>query len=556
MFSKETLVDFIFRNLSESYLKLKINFIVMKKMLLLPFLVVILFSCGENKDVENVFEVRKNVIILKDRDTNYPWSPSNLKRESKSNVSFKSVSFKSYLGYAWKGDNFLNGYTKDITYPVINTSKLLLDYPSYYSEKLVNEARANSFSYSNFDRYISNSTTINKISSGFSIKLGLFSLGSKRTMTDVFSQKVTNESKTVYGELNIIYECNQYKLQNSTNIVNKIVEKYLHKDFIEELYLTHPSEFVNNYGKFVLCNFITGGKAIALYSGLYTGYESEIGREAEMDKGINASYGFNYQAQNDGKISGNLGMGKKYTGSTSTLEQMKSLQVSVKTIGGTPMFAEFSSPQNIDNLNINLSSWLNSLSNFNNHAIVDIYDGGLIPISEFVLEENLKKKIERYIENGNTAIEPFQEPYIKISIQTVQSPLHLVFSELCTRYGDRIMLRRYLCMSDAIKNIIQKEKERLSQGFGLKIIADQGPKEATSDRCEILDFNNFLTMKKVIDSTTGAIFLLDDNNPSTAYTIRANRLLDDYIMRNLVDSLPMIDKSIADIKREYSIMAL
>ena len=76
-------------------------------------------------------------------------------------------------------------------------------------------------------------------------------------MTEVFTTSKVEESKRIFGELNIQIRDASYYMQTSSNIIKKIKLDYLTEDFKEELYNLTPSEFFNNYGGFVLSSFIT-----------------------------------------------------------------------------------------------------------------------------------------------------------------------------------------------------------------------------------------------------------------------------------------------------------
>ena len=50
-------------------------------------------------------------------------------------------------------------------------------------------------------------------------------------------------------------------------------------------------------------------------------------------------------------------------------------EVYVETFGGDPAHRVIVAPQKLDNLSVDLSSWLNSLSNRNSYTIIDITSG-------------------------------------------------------------------------------------------------------------------------------------------------------------------------------------
>ena len=50
------------------------------------------------------------------------------------------------------------------------------------------------------------------------------------------------------------------------------------------------------------------------------------------------------------------------------------METSVKTIGGSPFFSNFSIPTKVDNADINLSQWVSSLNDKNTHTGVSVVD--------------------------------------------------------------------------------------------------------------------------------------------------------------------------------------
>lgn len=70
----------------------------------------------------------------------------------------------------------------------------------------------NSFSFASFDRYLEKSQVSKKVNGGFSINLGLFTIGHKRKMTEIFSSTVTNNTQGIFGELNVAIDQNVYEM--------------------------------------------------------------------------------------------------------------------------------------------------------------------------------------------------------------------------------------------------------------------------------------------------------------------------------------------------------
>lgn len=227
-------------------------------------------------------------------------------------------------------------------------------------------------------------------------------------MTEIFSSTVTNNMQGVFGELNVAIDQNVYEMQYSTNIRAKIMENYLTTTFKDELYNTPMSEFYNNYGAFVLKKFITGGRATAFYVGLYKQEATTAVKEKALDNEISGSFSF----KNVG-ASADLSFGKNSSGSGSSTENgVTELSMAIETVGGSPAYPIFTIPQKLEDVNIDLSQWMASLTDKTTHSIVDIADEGLVPISEFILEKNMKDRIGLYMKGGNGLKPYYEEPQI------------------------------------------------------------------------------------------------------------------------------------------------
>ncbi|WP_455939027.1 MAC/perforin domain-containing protein [Gemella morbillorum] len=496
----------------------------------------LLFVGCENETLYSYKEVDVHKTLLKERDSNYPWQSYKKEKSilSKSCNSRTVLTFNDYLGRSYKDTEYPFESAQNVGFPIIDIEKLARDYPSYIAVKYLGEGEANSFAYSDFSRYTVNSTISKKIDTGYSLNLGLFKIGSKKKMSEVFSSSKIEESKRVFGELNVTIKDASYSLQMSSNIKKKIMLNYLSKDFVEELYNTMPSELFSNYGGFVLSGFVTGGRAVALYTGLYESEDLVTNKEKNMNKDISASYGFKNNPNDN--ISGNLGIGKGFSNGESSSGKISAMETSVKTIGGSPEFASFSIPQSIDNININLSGWMSSLNNKNTHSIIEFVNGGLIPIVDFIMEDNLKKALLNCYESKVNTLSRLQEPYINIRLCYVSGVLGTVETGLITRFNDDILLKMETLYMAEIGDYIQRETARVSGLCGLKIINNN-----KLDYKVKIDFRDIdeAKMVKYIDSTNNTIYLLYSvGDKKYGYSIHTDRILDDYVMRSFVNRLP------------------
>ena len=300
-----------------------------------------------------------------------------------------------------------------------------------------------------------------------------------------------------------------------------------------------------------------GGKAVALYTGLYKKSDTTITKEKNMNAEISGSYGFKMKNNGNGGVSADLGIGKDFANGTVSTNQFTTLRTSIKTVGGSPEFASFSIPQNIGTVNVNLSAWVSSLNNKSNHSIIEILEGGLIPLTEFVVEENLKNMITELYATGVNEIKPFQEPYIDIRRIFYNQQIAVWASYLVTRFGDEIKLRQETAFPLQANENIKREAERLSGIFGLKIIGGRSINKSVYETTVDLDRFEESRMKKFIDVRDGTIYLLHINGTDKcAYSIRNNGLLDEYVMRDFVNRLPTVSMGIQTLYDQYKIFAL
>ena len=540
----------------------------MKKNLLLFICFVAFISCNNENEYlsnedENSLNGSKNYeVILKERDTSYPLILSNKTDSIKlSPIELRaSLTFKEYLGRSYKNKTMPIGSGENIFYPVIDIKKMDAE-TSYLSDTRIGTTDANGFAYLGFDRYVSNSKIATKVSTGNSLNLGLFSIGSKRKMEEVFSSSIVREQKRVFGELNAVVRDARYLMQTSSYIYKKIILNYLTPEFKDELYNTTPNELYKNYGSFVLSSFVTGGSAIALYTGKYTLNESAESIEKNMEKDISASYEFEVEKGVDGKVSGDFGIGKNFAGGESASNKIEQLQVSVRTIGGSPHFSSFTVPKSIDNINVDLSQWISSLSNKDTHSIIEIADEGLIPLTNFIMEENLNLRIGDLFGKEVNEMGSLGEPHVQILYRKIQG-FKLIIITLVTRFGDHVLLGgggpivHDESEVNAIVEQIKREKMRIYKG--LKIIY----KFMDSDIEPLLPRYGFdyelkeNEMKKYVDTKNNTIYLLHTNSYGKfGLSIHNDYILDTYTIRDFVNSLPSIQMA-PEMLFDYKIVAL
>lgn len=427
----------------------------------------LLFSCAESPmdfqednaadDFGGAVADRK-MTILKERNPEYPWEPVVYKshRDTATSRSAQQLTHPDYLGYSYRNDFYPIEDSKNLGYRVINTPKLSADFPTYFQSWKSPSAEAKYFSYASFDEYLSKSTTTKKVSSGFSLDFKIFSIGNKTNYTDVFTKEVSSNDKFVFGELNIAICDSCHRMQYSTNIRDRISKDYIDPVFFEEYHCLHPYELFKDYGGFVVRDFITGGKATALYLGLYKKDSTADTKTRDMGTEISSTFMLNSNA--------NLSLGRGKNSVISTTNEFSSVTMSVKTLGGTQVFPNFTDPTEVGNTHMDLSSWMASLENKSTTSIIEFNNEGLIPITDFILEENIKTNISEYIQGVIPQISQ-TEPQISYQVIYLNSQVVIYGHLLETRNGDRLYLGQSVFLRETDQKTINDELSEWSTRY-------------------------------------------------------------------------------------------
>lgn len=546
--------------------------------------IILFFSCDNEITHESAFKDSNNdVTVLLERDNNYPLklvSDSYIERNKMNTRSVQpeppSSSFTNYLGQGYNVTAIPIADAAYITSPIISVSKLLRnpnDSSSYYRKLRYSRAYPEFFAFSKYDKYSHNNQVSDKVEGGGSINLGLFNIGAKKTVQTVFKNNFTEIDSTAYAELHL----NIYKHIYRMNIVTeydkqKFALNYLHPVFIEDLYNSAPQEILNKYGEFLLKGFYTGGTCSALFGSKFHGTYNEQSRETILSDSVYAGFKMEENAAN-----GNLYIKLGRSESSSTSNNTSTIFLTMKTVGGSSGYpTAFGIPVKFSNVNINLSAWGTSLdTNEDNHELIDLTDGGLLPIRDLILEENIQDGI-KYASTGSYSI---QEPYLEIR-KTVSRNGTFYNVLLCSRLGYYISISTNISNFNnaqdianylrdyfkALRIILVKDNrgdpetiEATAPNVFVETRATRPPSGNPEDRDDRFPYKYILDktkMKKYINTETGITYLLfDDGTNKHAFSIYEDFILDTYGLRELVNSVPKTDLTIQQLT-QYQILAL
>lgn len=427
-----------------------------------------------------------------------------------------------------------------------------------------------------------------KYSGGFSIGfLGLKLVDFTSTHEKTFYEKKDLIKTSMFGEANVEYTGYVVSLSKNNSTLVGIMEKHLSPGFIRSLFNDPMGAVSQGYSPLILRGYSTGGRMVSKYMLHSTSTTHQDSTLKHFDAGLTLNF---KPTQKDNKkpgesvesIGGNIGYNKNSFNTHLSEEEYDNLYTSIQTIGGspdlqvhTPVMKAKEAPESLD-----ISSWLKSLSERKNQEIIDIEDNGLIPISNFIVEENFKRRlvdIHKGVFPPNMVIVDPKIEATRVFIRNGSSgqPVSDLALVLNTRNGDKIILTRIneeaseQELSDKYNSkakITQRAKE-LRQSFGLmfkgvemsgnlkKVLYPYLRSPLTT--FAVCDFKN---MRKYQNPYTNVLYLYDDssriafsvyNGPEGDYDA-----IKYYGLAEFIDSLPEKVISLKNLSENYKVIGL
>ena len=431
--------------------------------MLLLFIITILPSCNSEEEYINSDflsdkpKVEDTVLIPRDptmpevnrfkhKLENSKPTRSDFKIEPKTAVSGE------LLGHSYRVGNSIIGDLDNAAGPVIDLEKVKSKGASRIQGFDLNMQDVKSYTYYNFDRFTDSASITNKFSSGFSLDLGIFKIGRKKIITEVFKSATTSSNEYVFGELNILKKKSKFTLNTTTASIRVYARECLTETFKENFNGSPIGNVLRDYGPFVIAGYVTGGKALGLYAAKTTSGAAYQLHEKDLKDSIQASFKISKDTE-ESNVSLKFNMNN---GSVSTsTSNVKETQVQIRTYGGNQTSGAIIGPMKTKDMSIDLTEWLKSLADVNTHTLIDIAEGGLVPLRDFFIEKNFRHRIEDTTSEYLEALEKFREPYIEVVRVYARTSngkrLYEIAPVLNTRQGDKIVLSTgaYKQMSDA-----------------------------------------------------------------------------------------------------------
>jgi len=472
----------------------------------------------------------------------------------------------NYLGYTYKVGNGIIADEANIGFPIFNSEEIVKDTDTkgYLNMYPIKEPDTNISTFSTYDRYEQKTNIKKKVESGFSLNLKLFKIGNKTKYEQTFAKDITSESKYIMGEVNLYYRATRVTLNPLPYFSNEIAANYLRKSFIKALYNSSINEIVEYYGPFVIANYYTGGRAVALSISNYK--SNSLAETLEKDFSNALSLGIQWSKKTDNpnnSLNNTLDYTSFNKNETQDNQNFTNTKIQIHTMGGEPAYAVSTPSGDITGVKIDLTDWFKSLSNEKNNRLIDFVDEGLLGLDRFVLEENFKQRI-RKTHLGTLSEKGLVEP--SISIGLVQHPRDnswpIGFTmgfcpTLITRNGDRIVFANE---ETKIKSYAEWNEYAKDFNKFLQIGKQYAERFGKYFQCEINIVKNgvLLTEDEDVDSSVN-IFIpttLDDasfskyTNPATNITYvydKKSKIAFSYYNNGLIPDMYGIEKWIESI---------
>ena len=413
----------------------------------IPFFI----ACSDNLDLPKSqmsaieAENSEGDVVIQKRNPNLPEvvtkAPTFEEGLTRNNATIGSSD--KFLGYGYKlyNGNYIPSDFDNFTHSILNIEDIKAYYESYVDEKYPNWNDQSSYTYYNFDDYTHFSTESKTIKTGFSLNLGLFSIGKKRTTVETFRTFINETMEQTYGEMNILFAHGKFMLLNSSGSTKVYARQFLRRSFINNLYTSTISSVINSYGDLVVVGYYTGGRAFAQYMGNAASSTNVEQRTKSLDTSITAS--LTYEGDS---LNASFGFNGKNGNFDSTVYKKQDIFLRVKTLGGIQNEeSAINTTMSLKDINIDLQSWRKSLNDSKNHTVIDLTQEGLFPMSDFVLERNFQRRFDDTSKNILLPVTRLYTPSIMITrvlkkTSTSGDNLYEVAAVLVTRQGDQIVL--------------------------------------------------------------------------------------------------------------------
>lgn len=501
--------------------------------------------------------IAPDIEIIQERDQEYPWDPDMFENNflRTRNSAEQTVAPSDYAGRVWSLRYFPVDNPENAGIKVIDVDSYIKQHDG---DALIDinlrKTATIMFTFADYDRLLTKTDYSTTVSTGSSFSLFGIKAGANLDFNTTFGEETERETQNVYGYFEYRYDGMKYTLVLPDVEYEKkfIAAQYTSDDFKWALSSYTPQSFVNKFGAYLLTNYLTGGKANIEYLGRMTNTSSSQSSEDAMEIAMSATLGslgssnvkFEYDAETYKKVE----------------SKFQSVRIATKSIGGDPNH-NAASVTPINQFSVDFSDWAKTLTDYSKHTVTKIYPGGLIPLSDFVLERNLKNMFAQIYRSESVPDKQFVEPVIEVTkggsstalpgLSGIPEKWSVRFT-LTTRYGDKLVLAKLTDVSKEEADRFMAEKcTEFKEIFGTKIVSKAAnslliDSESTGTDIPVVQIKNkyiyfgvnYMSKYTTPSGVTYLVYDSPDESKVYVYTVHDDFVKYAYGLYEFIDTLP------------------
>ncbi len=323
--------------------------------------------------------------------------------------------------------------------PIFDVERLLRKDSKVLAFTPLRRMEASYFSFTNTKSFEKHLKESHSNTTGLSVNiLGLFTIGTEKTISNSFNEDYTESNTNVYGIASINYDYGRYWFSSDAFTRREIRWNYLNKRFLNDLYGSPLAEtFGSRYGSLIADQLLVGANAEAVFYGTSKYARAQASQEKALNEVIHAGIKIPLK---DSSIGANSQDSTGFSWNKRVLVEtdFSSINIVVRT-NGNGLQVPFSYPKSIKDFSVDFSPWFASLKGPEDFTITRTEQ--FKPLSEYIFEENFRQRIEKQDFNKD-----FREPKIYITnghsnVYRFPGGSKELYVTLKTRYGDDILLR-------------------------------------------------------------------------------------------------------------------
>lgn len=266
-------------------------------------------------------------------------------------------------------------------------------------------------------------TNTKKINSGFTLNLGLFSIGQHTTYNKTFHSDIKTEKNHRWSNVNLYYYAKRIGLEKTDASLKSIAYRNISNTFLYSIYSFPISNYIKEKGFLVITDFFVGGRLSALIDYSQTGYTNIQSTDKDIDFKINGAFGWGPDSLSKGvklakdainNASMNIGYYNKKVDGKTQLKNDENLYAKINIYGGKPSAKITNSVIDLKTSSIDIGDWYESLSDPKNHKFIDVAEGGLVGLDKFMLETNFKFRVSMTLSGRLPYKNSLDIPYVEI----------------------------------------------------------------------------------------------------------------------------------------------